>query len=105
MGRGGVGAPGQGYDAGSLLFFATSAAPVDARALAAPFLALERAGVLVTFARCAPQPPPPGGLLPRSSRRAGGPTPRVPVERPSRRTAPQPPPAPASANANGGGCG
>ena len=52
MGRGGVGAPGQqGYDAGSLLFFATSAAPVDARALAAPFLALERAGVLVTFAR------------------------------------------------------
>ena len=53
MGRGGVGAPGQGYDAGSLLVFATSAAPVDARALAAPFLALERAGVLVTFARCA----------------------------------------------------
>ena len=51
MGRGGVGAPGQGYDTGSLLFFATSAAPVDARALAAPFLALERAGVLVTFAR------------------------------------------------------
>ena len=51
MGRGGVGAPGQGYDAGSLLVFATSAAPVDARALAAPFLALERAGVLVTFAR------------------------------------------------------
>ena len=73
MGGGGVGAPGQGYDAGSLLVFATSAAPVDARALAAPFLALERAGVLVTFARCAaqpssraPPPPPP---------RAGGPTP------------------------------
>lgn len=74
MGGGGVGAPGQGYDAGSLLVFATSAAPVDARALAAPFLALERAGVLVTFARCAPPSPPPGLLLHRPLR-AGGPTP------------------------------
>ena len=95
MGRGGVGAPGQGYDAGSLLVFATSAAPVDARALAAPFLALERAGVLLHRPSVLVGQRHPLG--PSETQRAAGPPPLAAPTPPT----PLPPPPAASANPGG----